>query len=242
MLSAQKTADSPAALNAAALRRCPGSCCARGGGHTPPALGLSTWPRSWTPAVWAGACTAATASFCTRTPSAGACSPTGPQPIVDLSGALIAARDHPVAVALRTGRAARGVVLGVRQGTPQARWVRVDTAVIERAPGAATSCVATILVDVTMQTEHSREPAATVERRHPVEGPGCRRDLPPGRASQVRRRYPLRGPGARLSAGGAVRPAPDRIGTRRRRPRSHAGVGPDPGQRARARRGPLPSA
>jgi diguanylate cyclase (GGDEF)-like protein/PAS domain S-box-containing protein len=83
----------------------------------------------------------------------------GPDPMVDLSGTPLLPQDHPVAVTLRTGRAVRSVVLGVRSGTTQLRWVRVDTAVVERGTGHGDRCVVTLLVDVTAETERSRESA-----------------------------------------------------------------------------------
>jgi diguanylate cyclase (GGDEF)-like protein/PAS domain S-box-containing protein len=166
VLSAQKTADSPAALNAAALDPAAPAVMStlHPAGAFDPVTVLDTCGVGWCLHGHDGELLHANALGWRLLA-------TGPQPIVDLSGAPIAAQDHPVAVALRTGRATRGVVLGMWQGTPQARWVRVDTAVIERAPDAATSCVVTILVDVTRQTEHSREPVAITERPTWLKGP-----------------------------------------------------------------------
>lgn len=105
---------------------------------------------------------------------------TGQDPQVDLSGTPVEPQDHPIVIALRTGRAVRGVVLGVQPGMPQARWVRVDSTVVERAPDGGDRCVATLLVDVTAEVERSRESAAAAERAtrlmEPVADVICRLD------------------------------------------------------------------
>ncbi|HET9654800.1 MAG TPA: PAS domain S-box protein, partial [Kineosporiaceae bacterium] len=98
---------------------------------------------------------------------------------VDLSGAPADPLAHPTLLALRTGEPVQGIVLGVHPGTPRARWVRVDAAVVAAGP-AADRRVATLLVDVTAQTERSRESAAAAERAtrlmEPVADVICRLD------------------------------------------------------------------
>jgi PAS domain S-box-containing protein/diguanylate cyclase (GGDEF)-like protein len=91
--------------------------------------------------------------------------------VVDLSGAPIDPAEHPTVRALRSAAAVRGVVLGVHPGTPRARWVRLDAAVVGRDAAGNARRVATLLVDVTAQTERSRESAAAAERATRLMGP-----------------------------------------------------------------------
>ena len=109
----------------------------------------------------------------------GAAMPTEAGGVVDLSGAPLRPQDHPVAVALRTGLSVGGVVLGVGLGTPRARWVRVDSTVVDPRD-AGSGGVATLIVDVTEETERSRESAEAAERAtrlmEPVADVICRLD------------------------------------------------------------------
>lgn len=97
----------------------------------------------------------------------------------DLSGAPADPLAHPTLLALRTGEPVQGIVLGVHPGTPRARWVRLDAAVVAAGPEADRRVV-TLLVDVTAQTERSRESAAAAERAarlmEPVADVICRLD------------------------------------------------------------------
>lgn len=99
---------------------------------------------------------------------------------VDLSGAPLPAEEHPTAIALRTGEPVRGVVLGVHPGTPRARWVRIDAAVLAPEVTGTAGSVATLMVDVTIETERARESAVAAERAarlmEPVADVICRLD------------------------------------------------------------------
>ena len=83
---------------------------------------------------------------------------------VDISGAPVPADGHPAVRALRTREPVRGFVMGVHPGTPQARWVRVDSAPVPDGGQGAPLTVATLMIDVTAETERARESAAAADR------------------------------------------------------------------------------
>jgi diguanylate cyclase (GGDEF)-like protein/PAS domain S-box-containing protein len=95
---------------------------------------------------------------------------------VDVSGTPVGAGNHPLRQVLRTGEPARGVVIGVGPGTPQARWIRLDVSRID--PGS--DRVAALMLDVTAETERSRESARAADRASrlmaPVADVICRLD------------------------------------------------------------------
>lgn len=82
---------------------------------------------------------------------------------VDVSGEPVPAGEHPALRSLRTGEPVRGFVMGVHPGTPRARWVRVDSARVDPG-GDGGSAVATLMIDVTVETERARESAVAADR------------------------------------------------------------------------------
>ncbi len=83
---------------------------------------------------------------------------------VDVSGTPLPGADLPPLRVLRTGEPVRGFVVGLNPGTPQARWVRVDSAVVTPAGPGLTATVATLMIDVTAETERARDSAAAADR------------------------------------------------------------------------------
>ncbi|MFO0581769.1 MAG: PAS domain S-box protein [Anaeromyxobacter sp.] len=75
-------------------------------------------------------------------------------------GAPLPADDHPAMVALRTGRPARGVLMGVRTSSlARTRWLRVSATPISK-PGAAPHAVLAVFDDLSELVEQERVAAA----------------------------------------------------------------------------------
>jgi diguanylate cyclase (GGDEF)-like protein/PAS domain S-box-containing protein len=98
---------------------------------------------------------------------------------VDVTGVPLPTEAHPVHRVMRTGGSVRGVTLGIEPGTPRARWVRMDCGRITVA-GTGRDAVATVVTDVTAETELTRESAVAADRATrlmaPVRDVVCRLD------------------------------------------------------------------